>query len=185
VNGRDREDPLESERAELGEPRLRTRFVDLVDGDQDGFAGASEVLGHLLVERGHPFLDIRHQDDAVGRIQGKIHLLGRRPDHDVVGLLPAHQAKSAGVDQRERTPAPLGLGRDPVAGHAGLIVDDRDAASDDAIEQSGLADIGTSDYGDQTRHAPRMTWGATVRKSKGGLPSALSASGCCGCSVSQ
>jgi len=173
MNGRDRENPLESECAELGEPCLRTRLVDLVDGDQDGFAGASEVLGHLPVEWGHPFLDIRHQNDGVGRFQGKTHLLGRRPDHDVVGLLTPHQAKSARVDQRERTPAPLGLGRDPVAGHARLIVDDRDAASDDAVEQSGLADIGTSDDGDQTRHAPRMTWRETGRKSKGGLLSAL------------
>ena len=46
-------------------------------------------------------------------------------------------------------PLPFGLGADAVARDAGLVMDDGDAPSDDAIEQRGLADIGPADNGDQ------------------------------------
>ena len=60
----------------------------------------------------------------------------------------AQQADAAGVHEREGAPVPLGLGADAVARDAGLVVDDGDAPSDDAVEQRGLADVGAADDGD-------------------------------------
>ena len=44
---------------------------------------------------------------------------------------------------------PFGLDADAVARDAGLVMDNGDAPSDDAVEQRGLADIGAADNGNQ------------------------------------
>ena len=44
----------------------------------------------------------------------------------------------------------------PIAGDPGLIVDDGNAAADDAIKERGLPDVWTTDYGDETWHACKM-----------------------------
>jgi hypothetical protein len=74
--------------------------------------------------------------------------------------------ETAGVDQRELTPAPFDGGVDTVARSSRLLLDDRHALSDEAIEQRRLADIGASDNGDEASahpHTLRPTVGATPR----------------------
>ena len=62
--------------------------------------------------------------------------------------------------------APFGLGGDAVAGDAGLVVDDGDAPAGDAIEQGGLADIGSADDGNKAWHDDKMPHRAVRRKEK-------------------
>src|SRR4029078_13085803 len=56
------------------------------------------------------------------------------------------------VDERELPSAPFGGRVDPISRRAGDVLDDRDALSDEAVEQGGLADVRPSDDRD---HGPR------------------------------
>ena len=85
---------------------------------------------------------------AFAASMASFHLLQRGLDDDIVGFFAAQQADAAGVHQREGFSAPLGLGGDAVARDAGLIMHNRNALADDAIEQRGLADVWPPDDGD-------------------------------------
>ena len=61
---------------------------------------------------------------------------------------------------------PFGFGANAIARHSRLIVDDRDAASDDAIEQRGFADVRPSHYGDNSWHRRNMVQNSVLRKEK-------------------
>ena len=121
--------------------------VHLVDGDQDRFAAVAQARGGFAVQRHDAFLDVHHQDDDVGRLDGEFHLFERRLDDDIIRLFAAQQADAAGIHQREGLPVPFHLGADAVARDARLIVHDGDAPAGDAVEQGGLADIGPADNG--------------------------------------
>ena len=45
---------------------------------------------------------------------------------------------------------PFGLGHHSVTSDTGLIMNNSDAATDDSIEERGLADVGTAHDGDKT-----------------------------------
>lgn len=53
----------------------------------------------------------------------------------------------------KRRTRPLGLVRHAVAGDAGLVLDDRLAAADDAVHQGRLADIRAADDGEDRKRA--------------------------------
>src|SRR5690606_1709806 len=90
-----------------------------------------------------------HEDDELRGGNGEVHLqLGGRGERG--GGLAALQTETTGVEQGV-LPL-LDLGRDDVAGDAGLIVDDGDAFPRQAIEEAALADIGSADDGYGTGH---------------------------------
>ena len=60
-----------------------------------------------------------------------------------------YEVQSAGVHQRELDPVPVRIGIQTVARRAGLSIHDGEALPDNAVEQGGLADIGTADDGDE------------------------------------
>src|SRR5439155_5360576 len=101
--------------------------------------------------------------------------LGVDAEHDDVGLfdrrlglatdarldLAGAVVEATGVDQRELTTAPLDRRVDAIPRRAGLVLDDRHALADEAIEEGGLADIGTADHGNETTAHPH-----TLRRSQ-------------------
>jgi hypothetical protein len=109
--------------------------IDFINGDEHRFAAAAEAFGDFTVERDDAFLDVDDEDDDVGGLDGEGDLFDGGLDDDVAGFFAAKQPDSAGVNESERASAPFGFGADAIAGDARLIVDDGDAASDDAIEQ--------------------------------------------------
>ena len=71
--------------------------------------------------------------------------------HDGIGgLFAPPQADPAGIDQRERSAAPFGLGTHTVARDARLVVHDGDAPTGDAVEQRRFPDVWPPDDGNQT-----------------------------------
>ena len=147
MNRADGKDLVEAELGELQRAVLGPVGVHLVDGDQDRFAAVAQARGGFAVQRHDALLDVHHQDDDIGRLDGEFDLFERRLDDDIVRLLAAQQADAAGIHQRERPPAPFHLGRDAVAGDARLIVHDGDAPPGDAVEQGRLADVGPAHNG--------------------------------------
>ena len=92
----------------------------------------------------------------MGGVDGELHLFERRFEYHIIRLFTAQQPDSAGVHQRKGPAAPFGFGADAVAGDAGLIVDDGDAAPDDAVEERGLADVWPANNGNQSWHGLNM-----------------------------
>jgi hypothetical protein len=147
VNCADRKDFVEPEFGELQGAVFGTVGVHLVDGDQHRFAAGAQARGGFAVQRHDALLDIHHEDDDVGRLDGEFHLFERRLNDDIVRLFAPEQADAAGIHQCERPPAPIHFGGDAVARDAWLIMHDGNAPPGDAIEQCGLADVGPADNG--------------------------------------
>ena len=61
------------------------------------------------------------------------------------------------VDQRQVHVADVAVGIAPVAGHAGPIIDQREAFADETIEQCRFAHIGAADDGDLQSHVGLLT----------------------------
>src|SRR5699024_2423800 len=88
--------------------------------------------------------DVRvdHEHHHVGQGDRDLGLFGDAVGDALDPVLPA-----TGVDQPEVATGPLGLVEHPVAGHPGGALDHGLAASQDAVDQGGLADVGTTDDG--------------------------------------
>ena len=149
VDGRDGENLVESEGRKLARAEVRAVVVHLVDGDEDRLVGGAEAVGHFLVQGHDPLLHVDDEDDHVGRLDGQTDLVDRGLLDHVLALLAAEQADAARVHERERPAKPFGFGGDTVPRHAGLVMDDGDAAARDAVEKGGFADIRATDDGDE------------------------------------
>ena len=132
-------EPEVPQRVRLG---LGAGVVDLVGGEHDRLLRPAQDLDDGLVGVG----------DADGRVDDEQHGVGQA-DRDLgLGGDPLGQAAgvgvpAAGVDDGERAARPVGVVGDPVAGHAGHVLDDRLAAADDPVDQRRLADVGAADDG--------------------------------------
>ena len=74
---------------------------------------------------------------------------------------------AAGVDDDERAAVPVGLEHLAVAGDAGLLLDDRVAPADEAVDQRRLADVGAADDGDDGER--RRSIARTARDERGAV----------------
>src|SRR2546430_628558 len=115
-----------------------------------------------MLDRQHPRLRVDDEHDDVGLVDRR---LGLPAD---AGLdLARAVVEAAGVDEGELTSAPFDRRIEAVLGGAGLVLDDGDTVTDQAIEQGGLADVGPSDDGHETTahtHTLRRRVAATPRK---------------------
>ncbi len=113
--------------------------VDLVDHHPHRPPRPLEHPGHgqVLVDESHGH--VHHQQDHVGLGDGPFGLGADLGVERVVGGQPA-----AGVDHGEGPPAPLGVELLAVPGHPGPLLDHRGPPAHDAVDQGGLAHIGTA-----------------------------------------
>ena len=151
VAGRDRERVVPAERVELGGAQLALLVVGLVGGDEHGLGRAAQELGGVLVGGRRAGRGVDHEHDDV-------RLVDREPRLDLDLLLDrvaGRDLEAARVDDDEPPAVPLGVAVEAVAGRPCPVLDDRRArVADDAVEQRGLADVGSPDEGDD-RHAGR------------------------------
>ena len=82
-----------------------------------------------------------------------------RPGRLVVG----HLLEARGVDDGEAQRAEPAGALAQVAGHAGLVVDERQPPPDEAVEERRLADVGTADDGEGEGHAAGFRGSARPR----------------------
>ena len=133
----------ETERIELVERGiLRAGGVGLVDGEDDGLARAQQHIRHVLVRCGNAGTDVGDEDDNVRRVYRYLRLLAHEQQYLAVG----HRLDAAGIDYIKFSAAPLALGVEPVARDAGRVLDYREALSDKAVEEHGLADVRPAHY---------------------------------------
>jgi hypothetical protein len=150
VDGAHRKYFLETELGEFVHAFFSARRIHLVDGDEDGLAAFAQALRHFAVKRHDAFLDIDDEDDRIRRFDGHADLLHGGLDDDIAGFLAAQQTDAAGVHERVGPALPFGLDAHAVARDARLVMHNRDAFFDDAIEQRGFAHIRAADDGDKS-----------------------------------
>ena len=146
--GADRDRFAEAERIGFERARSAGPALALV-GDQDRrLAGLAHEIGKGAILRRR----------AGARIDKKKHRIGLRDRGRRLRLHSRRQAfafgvfEAGGIDRFEGQIAELGLAFAPVARHARLIVDQREAAADKPVEQRRFADIGPADNGDGEGH---------------------------------
>ena len=123
--------------------QFHRRFPDriaLVDSQNHRLAAFLEHACHGTVISRHAAANVSHQHDHVRPFDRQFRL----PPHLLQNHVIGHRFDTAGIHQHERTVPPFALGIDPVAGHAGGILDDRQPLSDQLIKQRGLSHIGSS-----------------------------------------
>jgi hypothetical protein len=119
-------------------------LVHLVGHQQPGLAAGAQHVGDATVARVQPGARVDHEQQEIRLGDGLLHL---PPDLDVHRVLRVlHDA--AGIDEPEVAPRPVGSREVPVARGARFVGDDRGVATDDAVEQRRLADVGPPDQGD-------------------------------------
>ena len=121
---------------------LAAGVVHLVGGQHDRLLGAAQHTHHGLVDVLNADRGVHHEEHSVGGGDGQFGLLG-----DLGGHADRIRRPAAGVDHHEVAAVPFGVVGDPVTGHAGEVLDDGLAASDDAVDQHRLANVGTPDDG--------------------------------------
>jgi len=148
MNGADWECFVEAKLCKLHRLDLNPMGIDLVHCDQHWFATVTEARGGFAVERHDPFLDVDDEDDDIGGFNRDLDLFESGADDDVVGLFAPEQANATSVYEREGPAMPFGLGGNAIAGDAGLVVNDGDAPSDDAVEERRFPDVRPAHNGD-------------------------------------
>ena len=147
VLGGDRQRLAKAEHVGLVDAGLGGAALAFVGCENDRLARAAHEIGEHLVgaDQSCPRVDEKHYD--IGLLYGRLGLLPHacgKPG--IAGFEPR------GVDQRHVVSTERRLGLAPVAGQAGLIVDQRQALAGQSVEHSGLADIRASDDGDGEGH---------------------------------
>ena len=126
----------------------------------------------MAVRAGQAGARVDHEQHGVAIVQRRLglraHAAGQR------GRVALLQAR--GVDNGEVEVAEARLALAPVARDAGLVVDQRELAADEPVEQRRLADVGPADDGDfgaQTCCGRRRLRGDEAEQRLGGLPVGL------------
>jgi len=129
--------------------------VDLVGHEHDRLARPPQQPHDTFVGVGGADGRVDDEQDDIGQVDGHLGLLGDAQVDALLTDLPA-----TGVDEGEPPARPLRLVSDPVARHAGHVLDDGLAAAQDAVDQGRLAHVGAAHDGDNRLRAlgePRQT----------------------------
>src|SRR5690606_7955485 len=86
-------------------------------------------------------------DDEDHRVSGVDRRLGLSADGCGEGLAGG-QLPAAGVDEEELPPRPVGEELPAITRDTGPLLGDGGTATDDPVDEGGLADVGTADDGD-------------------------------------
>ncbi len=123
------------------EARLAGCSLGLVGDEDHRLAGTPDHLGKGLVHRCQAGARIDHEQDDIALGNRGFRLLSHPPGkRGIIGLLEA-----CGIDNGEFQVIEIDIALATVAGDARPIINKRQLAADQAIEQRRLADIGTPD----------------------------------------
>ena len=133
-------------------------LVDLVDDQNEGAPAGAEHVGQFAVEGREAGAAIHDKEQEIGA--GDRRLCRDMGRFGKVGI--GSVADAARIDDLKGNGARLADPGKAIAGHARLIVDDRDAAAHQAVEEGGFAHVGAADNGDASHDFPE-DWLATGR----------------------
>ena len=148
VFGRQRHRLAEAERERLDQPGFARAALCLVGDEHHRRWAGAQPAGDFLVERSHPGAGVDDEQRDIGPGERGLGLRAHPPGQaGRVLVLPA-----GGVDHGELQADQFRFAEAPVAGYAGLVIDQRQLLADEPVEQRRLADIGPADDDDLGKH---------------------------------
>ena len=122
-------------RADLEKLSLASCFAEMAEAVTSEDLPSGEVLSLLL--NSLYALDTLDRPNEMVRAAFELRLLA----HEGQDLAVGARLDAAGIDEREFAAAPLAFAVNAVAGHAGRVLHDGQAAAAELIEEHGLADV--------------------------------------------
>ena len=122
--------------------------LGLVTGENHMSGFFAQDLGKDHIRRGHADTGVDHEQTDIGHIHGTLGQAAHPALEAVVGDL----FQTGRVDHGKAQVGQFGRPFAQIAGHAGLVVDQRKAFADKAVEQRGFPDIGTAHDGKGKGH---------------------------------
>ena len=146
--GRDRYRLAETESVGLEPTRFAGSALTLVGHEDDRFARFARDIRERMIRRNRPGARVDHEEDGIGLFDGRF---GLGP-HAAGQAFRSGLLQSGGIDHGEVDVAESAFPLAPVAGDARPVVDERQPAADQPVEEGRLADIGATDNGDCEWH---------------------------------
>jgi hypothetical protein len=140
----DRDRLTQAQRVQLVDQRLHRGRVHLVRHQAHGNAAAAEAHGQLAIERAGAGARVHHVENPHRLAHREIGLV-----LDLAGEGGVQTRVSPPVSTTERAPRLAYRPVVAVAGEAGLVGDERDAAADQPVEEGGLPHVGGAHDGDE------------------------------------
>ena len=152
--GRDAQGLAQAKGIGLHGPRLSGAALGLVGGDDDVLGAAAQDLGEILVGRGDADARVDDEQADVGLVNGAF---GQAAHASLKAVILGHlQARAVDDDKAQVAKAARALA--DVAGHAGLVIDQRKFLANQTVEQGGLAHIGPPDDRKGECHLNACNW---------------------------
>jgi len=143
-----------------GQQPVLANSVHLVDEQEGGLGRPAENLQDVGVSLTEAQRGVDEQADDVGRLERRVHVAHHPPVELVEGLV------DAGVVDEDYLAALRGLdAQEAETGRLGLVRDDGDLLSQQAVEERGLADVRPADES----HVPCPGLGRGARRGRGAL----------------
>ena len=96
----------------------------------------------------HAALRVDDEDHDVGLLRGGLGLASRGFGKVIAVRHIGIRIDARRVDQAKSAATPLAQRVQAIAGNAGRVLDDREALTDEPVEEGALADVGATDDGD-------------------------------------
>lgn len=144
MRGRGEDVALEPKPGELSQVELLLFRVCLVEHQQHGHAALVQLFRYGFVDGCQVVSAVAHEHDAVRRVERNVRLARHLGAESVV----QRGADAARVHRQRIVVRDADGGAEAVAGDAGLVMNNGNAAADHAVEDGGFADIGSADDGD-------------------------------------
>ena len=139
---------------------LRRLALGLVGHQHHRRVAFAQPAGDLLVQRGDAGACIDQEQSDVAILDSRLGLQAHAARQRLRVLILI----AGGVDDGEVQAQQMRLPLAPVAGHAGLVVHQRQLLADQPVEQGGLAHIGASDDRYRGQHGPIPSTIITIDK---------------------
>ena len=146
--GRNRRRLAETERVGIIHAGFGAARFGLVGDQNNLLARTPHEIGEGYVGRRDAGLGVDKEEDEISFADGKFRL----GTHAAFERFAVNLLEPCRIDDIELQIVKLGAMDAAIAGDAGKVVDERDLAADEPVEQRGLTDIRTADYCDGKAH---------------------------------
>src|ERR1700722_19007686 len=137
VGGADRYDFRKAKDGKLSVRHLLLWMIDFVDGDNDRFPSGTKLFGQKAIDRGDAIFGVADKNDDIGHLHGQI---GFR-SYLLLVIVVDVSFDAPGINYCKWTRAKKAFRDQPVAGDAGLIMDDGNTLLGQAVENRGFANV--------------------------------------------
>lgn len=135
----------QTERIEIIDVVVHALMIDLVDHQNNGLAAFAQHRGHVFVVGSHAGAAIGEKEDDVAGVDRDFGLTAHLLEQNII----CFRFDSAGVDQRKFVIEPFAVCINAVAGYAGCILHNGNAAACNFVKEGRFAYIRAADDRDK------------------------------------